>query len=272
MRPHADFRWIAANSAQAEVMAATLCAREFSAHFHDTWSIGRIDSGVCRFHAQGESHAAGAGDLVVIPPYAVHTGGNSSQSVTYRMAYVAELWFSELSRLVFGRASVAFAGVVIRDRELSQRLNEALTRKLIPESQRKVRLAQTLICLLAKHGRRSEAEPNPLRIALSDEADPRNILEALGATTASRSTLIRKFTRTFGLPPARYLRNLRCVSAKELIRRKLAIAEVAQQLKFADQAHLTREFKRVHGLTPGQYRRVHLSRSADNRQAKDSPA
>ena len=33
-------------------------------------------------------------------------------------------------------------------------------------------------------------------------------------------------------------------------------AEVAHALGFADQAHLTREFKKVHHITPGGYRRL----------------
>jgi AraC-like DNA-binding protein len=32
------------------------------------------------------------------------------------------------------------------------------------------------------------------------------------------------------------------------------IADVAAQTGFADQSHLTRRFKRVVGVTPGQYR------------------
>jgi AraC-like DNA-binding protein len=250
------FKWFAADSAQSEVMAATLSAYQFPAHFHDTWSIGRIDRGVCRFSAQGQAHAAAPGDIVVIPPYVVHTGGNSPQSVTYRMAYVGEQWFSELSALVFGQPNVEFAETLIRDREVSQRLNEALTLKLLPEPRRKARLAQALICLLAKHGRRGATELAAPRFTLAEAINPLRVLDAVGAPKASRSTTIRRFTRIFGLPPARYLLNLRCVSAKALIRRKMAIAEIAQQLSFSDQPHFTREFKRVHGVTPGQYRRI----------------
>ena len=86
------------------------------------------------------------------------------------------------------------------------------------------------------------------------------MLDAVRGGAVSRSALIRRFTRRFGLAPSRYLRNLRCVSAKELMRNGTAIAQVAQELGFADQAHFTREFKKIHGITPGRYQ--HAGRAA----------
>jgi transcriptional regulator GlxA family with amidase domain len=41
--------------------------------------------------------------------------------------------------------------------------------------------------------------------------------------------------------------------AKSLLRAGLPIALVAAEAGFYDQAHLTRHFKRIVGLTPGRY-------------------
>ena len=250
----ARFEWTVANAAEAEVMQAAVSSHEFSAHFHETWSVGRIDSGECRFSVDGTKLAASGGELVVIPPFTVHTGGSRRPGLTYKMLYVGERWFSELSSLVFGDGTVDFPDIVIRDRALSAQLNRALAMGAVPEAERKASLAHALISLLERHGRRSDR--NERRLALEAGANPRTVLKAIEDGPSSRSTQIRRFAREFGLPPARYLRNLRGVSAKELIRRGLDLAEVAQRLEFSDQAHLTREFKRIHGITPGEYRRV----------------
>ena len=43
----------------------------------DAWSIGAIDYGACAFTVRDAPHLAQAGDLVVIAPGDVHTGGTS---------------------------------------------------------------------------------------------------------------------------------------------------------------------------------------------------
>jgi len=60
-----------------------------------------------------------------------------------------------------------------------------------------------------------------------------------------------------GLPPHAYLNQLRVRLARRLLDRGVTPAEVAAAVGFADQAHLTRHFKRVVGVPPGSYQREH---------------
>jgi AraC family transcriptional regulator len=54
-----------------------------------------------------------------------------------------------------------------------------------------------------------------------------------------------------------YLRRFRVREAcKRLGGRELTLAEIALQVGFADQSHFTRVFKRLTGLTPGEYRQT----------------
>ena len=251
-----NVRWTFADSADTEIMRAEVAGHRFPEHFHETWSVGCIDRGTCRFCASGKSFAAGAGDVVVIPPYVVHTGGNGIGRLVYRMAYVGECWLSSLSELVFGTACIDFPGVVLHDPPAATQLSEALTPAPLPEAERKARLAQALIELLARHGRVQSTPDEIQRVGLERGLDVRSVLHAVGTDVDSRSALIRRFTRKFGLSPSRYLRNLRCVSAKALMREGLTVAQVAQELGFSDQAHFTREFKKIHGITPGRYRQA----------------
>jgi AraC-like DNA-binding protein len=50
-----------------------------------------------------------------------------------------------------------------------------------------------------------------------------------------------------------YLTHVRVKQAKVLLASGVSIAETALAVGFADQSHLTRCFKRVMGITPGQY-------------------
>jgi transcriptional regulator GlxA family with amidase domain len=61
------------------------------------------------------------------------------------------------------------------------------------------------------------------------------------------------FRQHVGVPPYRYIRNLRVLRAKALLRAGLPPAIAAGEAGFYDQSHLSRHFKIVCGMTPGQY-------------------
>ncbi len=69
--------------------------------------------------------------------------------------------------------------------------------------------------------------------------------------------LTRVFKKAMGMSPHQYLVQVRVNSARALLRSgagRQSLAEVAAAVGFADQSHLTRQFKRVFGLTPKQVR------------------
>src|SRR5258706_439426 len=73
-----------------------------------------------------------------------------------------------------------------------------------------------------------------------------------GAGIAGRSPFhfTRVFTRSVGTTPHRYVVHLRLRRAIELVREgRSSLAEIAVRTGFADQSHLSRWAKRVHGVT-----------------------
>lgn len=63
----------------------------------------------------------------------------------------------------------------------------------------------------------------------------------------------RFFDRQYGLPPGRWLRQLRCYFAAQLISEGWANKAVALELGFGNAAHLCHEFKRIYGLAPQSF-------------------
>jgi AraC family transcriptional regulator len=66
----------------------------------------------------------------------------------------------------------------------------------------------------------------------------------------------RQFKGATGLPPYQYV-ILRCVErAKQLLQAgtRLSVAEVAANAGFSDQSQFSQHFKRLVGVTPGQFR------------------
>jgi AraC family transcriptional regulator len=63
----------------------------------------------------------------------------------------------------------------------------------------------------------------------------------------------RMFTRSVGVSPHRYVVHLRLRRAIELVRDgRCSLAEIAVRTGFADQSHLTRWVRRVHGVPLAQ--------------------
>jgi AraC-like DNA-binding protein len=64
---------------------------------------------------------------------------------------------------------------------------------------------------------------------------------------------IRMFARATGLTPHAYLVQRRIELARDLIRQRVALADVAMTAGFSDQSHLARTFVARFGYTPGTY-------------------
>jgi AraC-like DNA-binding protein len=65
--------------------------------------------------------------------------------------------------------------------------------------------------------------------------------------------LLRVFRSEVGMPPDTYLESVRIRHAQRLIAEGKSLADVAVEVGFSSQSHLTNRFKRIIGVTPGQY-------------------
>ena len=70
----------------------------------------------------------------------------------------------------------------------------------------------------------------------------------------SRFHFLKAFTAQFGLTPHAYQIHLRIERSLPLLRQGMSLAQVAETTGFNDQSHFIRHFKRIMGVTPGQYK------------------
>ena len=105
--------------------------------------------------------------------------------------------------------------------------------------------------------RRAGDERGPMEQAkavLWDRFDQPVTLDELAAAAGlSRFHLLRSFVRRFGIPPHAYQNHVRVERARALLVRGVPPSVAAVDVGFADQSHLTRHFKRIHGVAPGAY-------------------
>lgn len=75
------------------------------------------------------------------------------------------------------------------------------------------------------------------------------------AAGVSKYHLVRVFRERYGVPPHAYAMRVRAGLARALLAEGRTPREVADEAGFADVSHLTREFKREFGTTPGRFRK-----------------
>jgi AraC-like DNA-binding protein len=158
-----------------------------------------------------------------------------------------------------------FAEPVVHDSSLARELlglHAALEAGVEP-LERQTRLLDFLARLIQRHADTPHLEtrlaPEPsvvrrLRDYLDDHANaPVTLAELAELAGMSAFHTLRVFTRATGMPPHAYLTQRRVAHARSLLTQRLPVAQVAARAGFYDQSHLTRHFKRIVGVTPGQY-------------------
>ena len=240
---------------------------DFPRHYHDGLMVSVTDSGAQEVEYRGASYIAGVGQIVAMPAGEVHAvRARSAGGWNYRVFTVPYTLISlPQHELHQGFASP----VVIDDRELARQLRGAhaafacVSTKLECEE----RLTSALHLFFTRHTKPAAPRVPILRNSqavgraieyLSEHCD-RNVAlcELAAAAELDGFVLTREFTRSMGIPPHAYHLQRRIRVAQRRLVAGESVTDVAQQLGFADQAHMTRLFKRIVGVTPGRYRAAH---------------
>jgi AraC-like DNA-binding protein len=107
----------------------------------------------------------------------------------------------------------------------------------------------------ADGGMSDEAALANQMVDLIDEGDIRSAPQLAGRLHLSERSVQRLASRYVGMSPVLMLRRRRLQDAAQRVRTEPGtdLGELAATLGFADQAHLTREFRQVLGFTPRRY-------------------
>ncbi|OQP85679.1 AraC family transcriptional regulator [Rhizobium rhizosphaerae] len=252
-----------------ECMAATFVTHEFPPHAHDTFSIGAIEAGSQVAMIRGAREATGPGALYLINPGETHDGQPGSEGgYRYRMIYPDARFFSTILEEATGKAfagTPSFSRQLLTDAPLAAAFNRAHQALEAGASalEGEESLYSVLLSTFARHGSAvltPSGGAEPVAVARARDYIAAHFteeigLEALAATAGlSRAHLIRAFRRHYFITPHAYQTDLRIRLARRLLGEGTTPLETALACGFADQAHLTRQFKARTGLTPAVYR------------------
>jgi AraC-like DNA-binding protein len=256
-----------------ELLRATFVTQSFPRHTHDSFAVGVIEQGALGFYYRGENVVASQGTINLANPDEAHTGYAAAETGwTYRMFYLdanilqkvaAEIADRPIPNLPFFQAGV------LQDDELARAIHQfhrSLESNAICQLEKESRLLWMLTQLIIRH---ADAPPTLSTIGREDTAveRARDYIEAYydddisidhlaAVANLSRFHFIRVFRYQMGLTPHAYLTQVRVKRAKDFLVQGWSISATAAETGFVDQSHLTRHFKRIMGVTPGQYRNI----------------
>jgi AraC-like DNA-binding protein len=247
----------------------------FAPHAQETAVIGVVLHGEAVVHGAGHTLPIRSGDVLVIPPRILHDAHSlGTDTWQYRALYLNTAQIRSISPdELNGQGVLADRPFVMRDANLLDHFIQVQS-MLQDETTSPAETIGSLRSLLASvragaarqlgqdvDERRVAAGITRVRQHIDDHPLDRSSLADLAKLAGlSRFTFAHAFTRAFGVSPHAYALQRKVIAARLLIRDGESVSSVAHRTGFADQAHLTRRFLSVVGVTPGEFRRAWQAR------------
>jgi AraC-like DNA-binding protein len=248
-----------------DLLQAHAAAHHFDPHLHATFSLVIVTKGRAWLQAQNWRSTVAAGDAFLFSPFQVHAGGDLQGPVEYEVLYPSMRFVADSVELGEKPTELpCFRATVLRSSAATQTLLESLSSSATAAAKVESALQGVLrSCSLEPIGvpaRAMTAVRTACQVIHDESMQPIDTQTLARHARLNKSHFIRVFHRVTGLAPQSYLRQVRVARARELICAGAGLAETAQATGFCDQPHLTREFKKIYGVTPG-----HLSRDVHSR-------
>ena len=248
-----------------ELLCGSNITHEYPPHVHEEYCVLLMLKGVEITVCRGESHIALPGNLAFMNPDEVHS--SSSVAADYRIIRIRPALFSRIVSEAAGPLTGMphFDRLVVDDAQTFRSLLK-LHRKLeqnISSLEQESEFISTMGLLverqLASHPpvRPLGKEPRHVKTIRdylkSHYAENVSLSQLTSLTNLSPFYLLRVFHHQVGFPPHEYQTQVRIAHARKLLLEGKPISHVALETGFCDQSHLSRNFKRIVGLTPGQF-------------------
>ncbi len=240
----------------------------YAKHSHEVFSIGAITAGQSTYLHEKSSQQVRAGTVVLMNPGDVHACNPiANQHWSYLMLYVDTQWLTRLQHELgldpnhdfqpvaqtHSTVPALFTSlnnlyVTLIDSQADVLHKQCTTVAFFSQMQHTLGTAPVRPELATQRVERAAQYIN------DNFRKPITLDDMCNAASLSGSYLIRAFEQRYHMTPHAYLINRRIQHARTQLKGGRLIADVAQELGFADQAHFQRAFKKHLAATPGQYR------------------
>lgn len=252
------------------MLSARFTRHRYERHTHPTYVVALITEGCERARIGRCDLTAPAGTLLVVNPEEVHDGEAGAEGGwAYHTLYPSVPLLTSIAGELGRDGAPIFPGAVIADPGLARALSAAheCARSADAVAAETSMLA-ALRRLILRHAE-PDCRAEPVEVSgsarrfslyrqlvegnLDARIDLRLLAEAAGVT---RFQVIRDVKCEAGVTPGTFIRDRRVRRASRLMGEGSSIADAAHRAGFADQSHLSRSFRAMRGMSPGQFRKA----------------
>ncbi|MCK1822693.1 AraC family transcriptional regulator [Streptomyces sp. XM83C] len=254
--------WRPAVPGVMEVFHARFTEYAYPMHVHDAWTLLIVDDGAVRYDLDRYEHGTPHDTVTLLPPHVPHNGAPATPG-----GFRKRVLYLDTRQLPTELIGAAVDRPDLRDPLLRRRVGQVHAALARPGEELEAESRLTFVGeRLRQHLRPRDGER--IRRDLRDPGLARRLRELLDARVAEGVTLeeasavlrahpahlVRAFSGAYGIAPHQYLTSRRVERARRLLLDGVPPGETAVAAGFYDQAHLTRHFRRLVGVTPGRYR------------------
>jgi AraC-like DNA-binding protein len=250
-----------------ELLHAYYVQHAYPRHSHDYYVISLIERGRQSFTHRGTKLSTSSGGLILINPGEVHTGeAADTHGFELRALYPSVSLMKTAVFELTSRRSLPFFKEVRVDHPWATNNVLSLHKAILDGAgllECESRMLWTMAQLIQRY---ADIGSNKGHLGKEKRAiqQVRQYIDEHFAESVSLNTLaqhvslspyylLRVFGADVGMPPYAYLESVRIRHTQRLIKAGKPLAEVAAEVGFSSQSHMTRQFKNIIGVTPGQY-------------------
>lgn len=235
--------------------------QDFPKHFHDTFCISLIRSGIEKIEFEDTFLYSQANSISITNPYEVHANPvvDKDVKVSFDTLYVP----NELIRNVLGGKEIEFRSRQISDAKIRTTFTQLLTQLKRNDPNHKT-LLRDFINQIYPYSQVATDEKHPsfdseylhqLTSYIEHNLEDKIYLDELAQiANLNKFGFLKKFKTLTGMTPMSYVLMKKVFAAKNKIRIDSDITDLAYAYNFTDMAHFSHAFKKYVGISPKEYR------------------
>ena len=233
-------------------------------HYHNMLCILALNEGVSKVIIEDKEIILEKNKLVIINPNEVHFSISENFSKDYYVIYIDRAWYRDLQSLIFNTQDVIALTNEIFDLQIIKEFFDLfeylyLDNEVIDKESKLLEFLNKIFdkCvdknIVLKIDNTTQIAKEFKSYIEDNIASKLTLTQISNALGFSPYHIIRICNQDFGLSANAYIVNKRVHRAKKMLGEGMDISQVAIEVGFYDQSHLTNIFKKVFAITPKAY-------------------
>lgn len=232
----------------------------FPKHYHETYCITLIESGLEAIQAEGATIISEKGIITITNPCEVHANPIvdkdmvNSFTTIYLSPDIVEYYLGKKD-LIFSHQQFLNIESIRSFRETVKTIKQANIEKMESNLGSLVHSFKREEKSITENTKYSNRQWKELMLLIENSLRNKITLDFLSRfINMNKYNFAKEFRLKFGLSPINYIIMRRIFKAKQLIVKSTNLTQLAYEFSFSDQAHFSKQFKRFVGMSPIAYK------------------